>query len=830
MRDAGECTDREWVEQQVGEYATLFPRYREYARVLREILQTAAKRYAPNSLVQTRPKAIASFAEKIQRKKAELSDPVHEFTDLCGGRVVVHFQEELQAMRRFVEEHFEIDWANSSDVLERLRPTEFGYRSVHYIVSMKEGVFPSGEIPVEVPDEVYGLKAEIQVRTFLQHAWADTTHDLTYKSAFPIPQKWTREIARLAAMLEAIDGAFDEIQKGLRSYAANYGAYMPEAAVRQEIAKLQSVLRHDPGNAELADRIGKLAMTIGDWQTAVGVLLGTADSGYGPALRDLGTSLCKLHRDNPSGDEYRRGQQYLEWACAPPNRDSDALASLAGTWKGIDDEKARELYRRAFEVDPTDPYPLGNYLSYEIARQQSTAMIPLVRPVIESSIRRSRAQADVGMNLPWAFYNVGSFSLLLGDPYASLAAYAKAVQLTAAPFMVTASLGNLERLKPLRRDLEGYDWVRRFLSLALAAKFPRESPVEDPGTLAGRKRKQILGPVVLVAGGCEATTDWRPEDYSQMLTDAFAHFEGTVICGGTSVGVSGLVAGLAEKLRGSIRAIGYVPRSAGKSEAAAVDERYDEIRRTSGDGFSPLEPLQAWTDILASGIPASAVRLLGINGGRVAAAEYRVALALGATVGVIEDSGREAALLVADPDWAQSPNLLKLPKDAPTVAAFLCERPAQLAEGLREAVARGIHEEYRRTQAQQPRPQPPSLPDWPGLSDNLKESNLQQADDILSKLRRISCTVHEVKGREVALMTFTDDEVESMAAMEHARWNVERLRDGWRRGPEKDVEKKISPYLVGWDELPENVKEWDRNTVRAIPRFLAEVGLEIRRG
>jgi hypothetical protein len=59
---------------------------------------------------------------------------------------------------------------------------------------------------------------------------------------------------------------------------------------------------------------------------------------------------------------------------------------------------------------------------------------------------------------------------------------------------------------------------------------------------------------------------------------------------------------------------------------------------------------------------------------------------------------------------------------------------------------------------------------------------------------------------------------------------VERLRDGWRRGPEKDVEKKISPYLVGWDELPENVKEWDRNTVRAIPRFLAEVGLEIRRG
>ena len=35
--------------------------------------------------------------------------------------------------------------------------------------------------------------------------------------------------------------------------------------------------------------------------------------------------------------------------------------------------------------------------------------------------------------------------------------------------------------------------------------------------------------------------------------------------------------------------------------------------------------------------------------------------------------------------------------------------------------------------------------------------------------------------------------------------------------------------LVSWRELPENVKEWDRNTVRAIPEILARVGLEVRR-
>jgi hypothetical protein len=41
--------------------------------------------------------------------------------------------------------------------------------------------------------------------------------------------------------------------------------------------------------------------------------------------------------------------------------------------------------------------------------------------------------------------------------------------------------------------------------------------------------------------------------------------------------------------------------------------------------------------------------------------------------------------------------------------------------------------------------------------------------------------------------------------------------------------KKISPYLVGWSELPEDMKERDRQAVRKIPEFLANVGLDIQR-
>ena len=87
----------------------------------------------------------------------------------------------------------------------------------------------------------------------------------------------------------------------------------------------------------------------------------------------------------------------------------------------------------------------------------------------------------------------------------------------------------------------------------------------------------------------------------------------------------------------------------------------------------------------------------------------------------------------------------------------------------------------------------------------------------------------KVIGRKVVEMTFTKDEIEVMAEMEHARWNIERLFNGWRRGNKRDVSHKISPYLTSWKELPEEIREWDRETVRMIPEFLAKVGLEVRR-
>jgi hypothetical protein len=110
----------------------------------------------------------------------------------------------------------------------------------------------------------------------------------------------------------------------------------------------------------------------------------------------------------------------------------------------------------------------------------------------------------------------------------------------------------------------------------------------------------------------------------------------------------------------------------------------------------------------------------------------------------------------------------------------------------------------------------------------LKESNRHQASQIMEKLRRIECDIRLPVSGQPAAFTFEPAEEEILAEMEHDRWVDERQMAGWRLGP-RDPEKKVSPYLVAWDKLDDEIKEYDRDAVRGIPGILAEVGLEIYR-
>ena len=658
--------DLEWARSQLALYQDRYADYELFASVLKGVLDQAAARLAPLAIVQARPKSIASFGEKIWRKRAKYRAPVNRMTDLCGARVITHTAAQVRAVSEFIEEHFEIDWENTVDVSQRLAPTEFGYRSVHYIVKFRRGSFPTPEVDVEVPAVLYRMpnrRAEIQVRTVLEHAWADICHDLIYKSPFRVPLQWVREVAGLAALLETADSAVARIQHGLESYRASYGDYLSPEQMHEEIEKLRLVLEHDPGNARLAARVGKLAITLGAWDDAIAVLASAALGRDPGVLRDLGVAVCKRYEGEQEGRKYRQGRRFLERAIAADERDWDALSSLAGTWRGVDDAQARRLYRRALRADPSNSYPLGNVIAYEVAERGDVSVVMLMSGAVEAAIERCREQANIGINVPWAHYDIAKFNLLLGRPYESLAAYAKAIDLTTADWVLASSQRSLEALDPAADDILGYEAARRLLLVARAVKFGTVPVTSDWPALAG--------PVVILAGGCDPSVEEEMQEYRHLLLEALDGFAGTLISGGTRQGISGLVGDIRAARPEGIRAVGYLPSSGVPADATPDEERYDELRRTDGIGFTALEPLQNWIDLAASGIAPADVRLLGINGGIIAAAEYRLALGLGARVGLIEESGREAARLLPDADWAASARLVRLPRDAAAIRAFL---------------------------------------------------------------------------------------------------------------------------------------------------------------
>jgi hypothetical protein len=142
-----------------------------------------------------------------------------------------------------------------------------------------------------------------------------------------------------------------------------------------------------------------------------------------------------------------------------------------------------------------------------------------------------------------------------------------------------------------------------------------------------------------------------------------------------------------------------------------------------------------------------------------------------------------------------------------------------------EPIAQAIHERWRGAQIAAGKP----APSWQELDESRKESCRDQARDIPAKLRAVGCDIAPLRGRCESDFAFAAEEVEKLAAAEHARWVRERTAGGWTLG-DRDAARKTTPYLVPFDELPADIADYDRDAVREIPRLLASVGLQVVRG
>ncbi|POO54321.1 GTP pyrophosphokinase [Agrobacterium rosae] len=161
--------------------------------------------------VSGRLKDIDSAIEKVRRK--EYTDPQSQMTDVVGIRVIVYFEGDVKRVSDIIRRSFNVDEANSSNTDERMLPNQVGYRSVHFVCDL-------GDDRVKLPEfeALSGLKFEFQIRTVLQHAWAELAHDNNYKFSGSLPRPLERHLFLLAGLLETADQGFNDLSAKIDDY------------------------------------------------------------------------------------------------------------------------------------------------------------------------------------------------------------------------------------------------------------------------------------------------------------------------------------------------------------------------------------------------------------------------------------------------------------------------------------------------------------------------------------------------------------------------------------------------------------------------------------
>ena len=184
------------------EYRTQLPLFQQQEKLIveriRQVLDEVGLLVAG---LESRVKAEASLAGKLELKGGKYKS-LADITDIVGVRVITFYIDDVDKVASAIERLFEVDWDNSVDKRKSADIDSFGYLSLHLICQM--------------PDAPY--RFEIQMRTVLQHAWANMNHDTGYKSGVEIPLEYRRSLSRLSGLLELADEQFSEIRADLADY------------------------------------------------------------------------------------------------------------------------------------------------------------------------------------------------------------------------------------------------------------------------------------------------------------------------------------------------------------------------------------------------------------------------------------------------------------------------------------------------------------------------------------------------------------------------------------------------------------------------------------
>ena len=151
---------------------------------------------APSMRVKTTASAL--------KKKQRYDDPTEKMTDLIGARFVVLLKTDIKIAEGAITSFGA--WSprrdRNPDEEYKDAPNSFDYQSVHYLIrNATEFTWENVIIP-------QGMTCEVQIRTLLQHAYSELTHDKIYKGPQKAPPSVQRLVARCMALMETTDDMF----------------------------------------------------------------------------------------------------------------------------------------------------------------------------------------------------------------------------------------------------------------------------------------------------------------------------------------------------------------------------------------------------------------------------------------------------------------------------------------------------------------------------------------------------------------------------------------------------------------------------------------------
>lgn len=250
-------------------YKEINPSYNRLAMNLKIAIETILdEKDIPILDITSRIKTPESAWEKITRKN--YNDPFTQIEDWCGLRIVCYYPSDIKKITELLREEFHVE--TEEDTSQRLKAHEFGYRSTHFILRIKDSWLTAPQYR-----GLADIKAEVQVRTILMHAWAEIEHKLAYKSEKQVPDMFRRKLYRLSAKFEETDEQFEELRLGLGKYRESVIDTAKEglASFRNRELNLDTfqVLldtaypgrrKTHEGTATLLGEIEELSLTMGD--------------------------------------------------------------------------------------------------------------------------------------------------------------------------------------------------------------------------------------------------------------------------------------------------------------------------------------------------------------------------------------------------------------------------------------------------------------------------------------------------------------------------------------------------------------------------------------